>query len=377
MRKNIIIIRKVVVAIAVLFIFVFLSENLHELTKNRLINICKYIIPIALFLLFLTELSEKIVDFCQGLLAKKERELWKSIKKSMQVNIIHYIEQQGKMPISVIYQLMIIYHRNDKICTGLTKILINKYYFDDKSKNIISFILLNNQNNNIISAAFNNIPELKKQCEVLSKDNVDFALKYDIKNNGITDRFIVGLLHVCLPSSNLNKEQTIYLLRCLLGWILEKQSSIVTDEEKNTLMSVVTILPLIKQRLQNADFYDEYIIDTLEKIEQAKWLKESIDKSFNCIFNQLDRNLDYCQYISDNIKHICIIRLYYDKLTLCQREKMYKKIKSIKKKLTFIESDEKMLTFLLYASQMKNSNKNDELIYELATIVCLCAGQFV
>ena len=372
-RKN----QKILMFIIIALFSIIMSEKFHEFTQNNLKEICKYILPILLSLLLVVGFFERIVYFWQVTLSKKEQKLWDSIKETARCNMNSLVDKKRTISIPIIYRLLVIYHRNTDMCKKLLELLIEVYDSNDNNKSIIAYILLDRSGNSVIADFFNERPDLKQQCEKLSKENAEFILDYNIENDGLSEKFIVGLLNGCLPN-NPNKEKMIYQLRCLSSWVLRKQSGMIDDNEKNVIMVVAGLIPLIRCKLYDSGMDDKDLINNLDEIERSKWLKNILCEAYRSIRKELNDEISDLVKINSNMKYLGLICTYYEKLYLYQRESIYNIIKNRKRSAKMcLDSDNKMLALVLFASPMERSASEEDTIYILATIACTCAGEFV
>ena len=79
----------------------------------------------------------------------------------------------------------------------------------------------------------------------------------------------------------------IYQLRCLSSWVLRKQSGMIDDNEKNVIMVVAGLIPLIRCKLYDSGMDDKDLINNLDEIERSKWLKNILCEAYRSIRKEL------------------------------------------------------------------------------------------
>lgn len=370
------IVKKIKLFIAFL-VGLIISGGVHKYISDILLPICGTVVLGALFVLAGVEVFKHGVEAWQGGLAKREQCLWNNIKGNARINIANIISQNVELPFPVIYQLLAIYRHDESICGALLNNLVRMYDENDRYKDIISHILLHNCHNLVIASKFDERPELKLQCEKLMKDNVNYLHNFDINANVLSTKFIIGLFDICLLDSNFRKDEMVSLFRSLSIWMLRKQSGLITDEEKRDMVVVASLLPWIEKKLHNTGIQDEWIADNLDKIRCSKWFKNTLFEVYKDIIVKLSNNLIVING-NNNMEDLSMLYTYYEKLPLRCREKLYHVISRRNKELkTSLDSDYEILSLVLFVSPMQKSNPEEDIVYKLATMVCLCAGQFL
>lgn len=357
---------------------VIFSEKLHEFLGSILLAVCLDCFIIILFIKFLLECVCGVIDTCKCKQERRERDLWNEIKGMARLNVTHFIQEEGELPVAVLCRLFMIYHHEKLSNEELAGALMKAYREDENKRDLISYILLKDCSNEVIENMFSEMPTLKQECEEISKRSVEFLMKFDMKKGGIDRAFVAGLLNSCLFNSSLNKEQTTHLLRGMLSWILRKQSGPVSEEEKSVMIAIVTLIPSIKDKLSGIGISDRYISENIDKVTNSKWFRDTLTESYKIVKKNLNNGNSDLAQINNDIKSMCMLCVYYERLGLLQRGSLHGIINRRKRELNkYLDSECKVISLALYASLMEGAGGGEDFLYEVAAVISLCAEQVV
>ena len=188
------------------------------------------------------------------------------------------------------------------------------YISNDSTHCILSYILLDNCDKNQVAIFFEANPDLKRQCEIISKELAHSQVKAFYRGSvELNENLVLALLHACLPNNSI-LEEIDYLLRLVISSVLSNIVDKDIDEYDEVILKLILMLPLIKERIGKINTIDEKIIKNIENIENSKELKQLVNKSYQYIEQCFEEDLSLAQFNSF-VMYTCVLCTYYDKMS--------------------------------------------------------------
>lgn len=383
-EKYIKIIEMFIIGSIILLLVALGSGKLYGVIGIWIEKIWKQIIGGLAALLVVVVIAKYALGVYNGNYFRKSEKVWRNILKGTDSKVLLYLQNnRNKVPISTLLQLIAIYSADDKIFSMLLKEGVELYKKGDEStKSILSLILLKNVGHNAVTILFSDDRELRIECEEISKEYSD-SLKNDFDNlqEAVTEKgllnFFRKLLHCCLPSNSINKEEFIIHLKYIFAWILQNITKENIDSHQESMLTFILLLPAIKNKMSENNINDEEIAKSIHKIEISEWFQYLLDKSYQYIDFNLCRNETVLVKNEFWVKYSYITSMYYEKMNLRYKIRMLNKIKTIQEKLYKEYDPEKVVLFLLLASPIRVVKSDEDLLYNWLSLIYSCMNSLI
>lgn len=382
MSKKIKKIKKYYVEMTIILVLVFLGIKFYEKTGYIVLSFILSIFVGILIVHWILDVVDKALEIRNQQFASKASTLWNDVKKNARPNLIHYIDKNSdniyNPPLIFFGQLIMAYHNDATVFDKLLEKIVKIYISNDSTHCILSYILLDNCDKNQVAIFFEANPDLKKQCEIISKELAHSQVKAFYRGSvELNENLVLALLHACLPNNSI-LEEINYLLRLVISSVLSNIVDKDIDEYDEVILKLILMLPLIKERIGKINTIDEKIIKNIENIENSKELKQLVNKSYQYIEQCFEEDLSLAQFNSF-VMYTCVLCTYYDKMSESIQNKLYKKIKDRNQLLSkyFEKDDKKIILFVLAALPLKMFKSEGDMIYQLELLAYLCATKVI
>lgn len=382
-KKNFKVGKICIYVLIICLIMIFLSTLIYDTFGEYIKIVCIIGISSLLVIAIGYSIVEYIIITSYGTYSQKLQEIWQKIQKGARDKVFVYLKKnKDTIEISKLLQFASIYIDDNEMFAYLLSKIIELYNVSDiKIKSMISFFLLENEQNNEVAAIFKQNKALRNQCKKISQEMCnDIEQEFENLQEEVNEKklmiFFQKLLHSCLPTNNISKENMINLLRFILGWILKNISKENIDAYEKSMLMFILLIPAIKNKLKKNNINDEDITKEFRKIENSEWFKDLLNKTFDYIDFTVKNNDKELVKNKNWLKYSCITSLYYEKLSFWKKLKIFYKIKNIESQLYKEYDFEKVAFFVLSASFIRVVKNNDDLIYNWLSLIYLCVSQY-
>lgn len=379
-------INKVLAFQLIFFLFIYLSEILHQNIGEKLIIIGPCILLVLGEINIFIYSLQKIIDVLTQSLAKRVMKEWEDAKNNIRRNVVHFMEvNKEKMSSSVIRQLMVTFCEDDEIFKIFVNEIKRKYETDTKNQAYFSYFLLENYAHNGVLLLFEEDKEFKNQCEEFSKDICKktikdfYGEKIDEKIEKRFNELLIGILHCCVLNNYVDTEKFIFIVKSILTWIdsIAKEGKIILYQD--SVASFMLIFPVIKEKLVKINKYTKDIEAGFSNFESTKWFKQILKISYNEVLRCANGDKISFSQVTGGHEYLGLMSIYYDKLCFWEQRRLLnvfiKRNQHISK---YIElDDEKVIVYILSAAFMRTFKSECDLPYKVASLVNLYADELV
>ena len=373
------IVEMIIIGCIILLFVVLVSGEIYGAVGEWIKKIWLQVFGGLMALLTVVIISKYVLLIYNGSYSQRSEKVWRNILKGTDSDVLLYLQNNtNKVPISTLLQLISIYSTNDKIFSMLLQESVELYKNGDvPTISILSLILLKNASHNAVSMLFSEERELRFECEEISKAYSDsmkndfISLQEAVTEKGLLN-FFRKLMHCCLPSNGINKEEFMIHLKYVFAWILQNITKENIDSHQESMLTFILLLPAIKNKLKENGINDDKIEKSIRKIEISEWFQYLLNKSYQYIDFNLCRNETILVKNEYWVKYSYITSMYHEKMSLRYKNRMLNKINTIQEKLYKEYDPEKVVLFLLLASPIRSFKSEEDLLYNWLSLIYSC-----